>query len=186
MKLIDSIGHVLVSPGILMHEIAHQLACDLLHVPVSKVNYFTLRPEEKIVKHNNTTIKFIYFGYVIHKRPTFRKQIIISFAPLIFNTLLCMIFTLPLASKVYIGCKPPFRDYAVGWLGFAFGYHAFPSFLDIANIYNVARENNASHATLSRYVKLLKLFHLLNGIKIVFSSLYVYYIAKILPLFFFR
>jgi Putative zincin peptidase len=60
---------VITFPGIIVHELAHQLFCRLYKVPVFKVVYFQVESPN---------------GYVIHEKPESKLQtVMISIGPFI-------------------------------------------------------------------------------------------------------
>ena len=118
-------------PGVIFHEIGHRLFCDLLHVPVYKICYFTYGTE---------------CGYVVHE-PTDKawKAFFITFGPLLINTLLCIILTFPFGlTKVLLGSAEwdkGYMYYLMVWLGFSIGIHAFPSKTDLSLFNRTLKEN---------------------------------------------
>ena len=82
---------VFTFPGVVMHEVAHRLVCDLLNVPVYDVKYFIIHKDAA--------------GYVYHARTSLGKNFLIAIAPLFVNTIFCMLFTFPLAAKNFIHCR---------------------------------------------------------------------------------
>lgn len=105
---------VVTFPGVIVHEIAHQLFCRLFKIPVYKVCYFRVANP---------------CGYVIHesiKSPF--KNLVISIGPFLINTIVGALLTLPASVRVL-----EFGDYTnpfnliVLWLGISVLMHAFPS-----------------------------------------------------------
>ena len=158
-------------PGVVIHEVAHRLACDLLDVPVVKVIYFDLNSDAA--------------GSVYHVPTSVRKNLLISIAPLFVNTLLCILFTFPLASKLYIGYKElTLLDILTGWIGFGIGYNAFPSNQDMKNVYDIAHQND-SYMKDNLYA-LYIFFRILNWLrKMHLSTIYAIGIAFLIPYFIF-
>lgn len=119
-------------PGVIMHEIAHRFICDLLHIPVYDINYFSMDDKRSgHVYHEKTE-------HVIH-------AFLIGFAPLFINSFFCMIFTLPYSSTVYIA-GDAVSNYTITfiyWVGLSMGAQAFPSNQDIENVSSLAKNNNA-------------------------------------------
>lgn len=111
---------IITSPGIVVHELAHQLFCRWCRVPVYKVMYFQIKNP---------------CGYVIHEATSKpMKNFLTAVGPFVVNTLLGIIMVIP----AYIGFYS--NDYGsllgififvinVGlmWLGISILMHAFPS-----------------------------------------------------------
>ena len=71
-------------PGVMMHELGHQLACWLSKVCVFRVQYFKF--DAKVA------------GFVEHERTDNPwKSLLITYGPFIFNTILGTILVLPLS-----------------------------------------------------------------------------------------
>ncbi len=74
-------------PGIIVHELAHQLFCRIFKVPVFKVVYFQME---------NPT------GYVMHETPANKwHSVMISIGPFFVNSILGAIIALPAALPVF-------------------------------------------------------------------------------------
>lgn len=120
--VLASIIAILTFPGIIVHESAHKLLCDLAHVPVHKVCYFRL---------GNPS------GYVIHEQPdSYGKALLIDTAPFLFNSLVAVILffmavILPPSSLTYILC----------WLGISIAMHSFPSSGDADTLWNQSKSS---------------------------------------------
>ncbi len=108
-------------PGIIIHELAHKLCCDLVHVPVHKTCYFRL---------GNPA------GYVLHEAPnSYGKSFLIDAAPFIINTIISIILFL-IAIVIPLGLTA----YILFWLGISIAMHAFPSIGDTDNLWNVSKQ----------------------------------------------
>jgi nitrate reductase NapE component len=104
-------------PGVIIHELAHQLACRLMKVPVFKVCYFT-------VKRPN--------GYVVHdKTKTFKQTVVISMGPFIVNTVIGLLLYIP----GHFSVKTGFIECLLIWLGISIMMHAFPSQQDLKHVF---------------------------------------------------
>jgi hypothetical protein len=100
-------------PGVVVHELAHQLFCRLFGVAIFDVCYFRI---------GNPA------GYVIHEAP--RKagqQIWIGIGPFIVNTLVGAIIAAPASIQVLQFESASPVDYLLIWLGVSIAMHAFPS-----------------------------------------------------------
>ena len=114
---------LLTFPGVIMHELAHKIACDMTGVRVYRVCYFRL---------GNPA------GYVEHERPRkYSQAFAITTAPFLVNSIVAvLIFALalktPLTTEIY-GIK---LRYILYWLGISIGMHAFPSSGDAKNLWD--------------------------------------------------
>ena len=100
-------------PGVIVHELAHQLFCRWCKVPVFKVVYFQL--ENPV-------------GYVLHEIPESKWQsIMISIGPFIINTILGAIIAFPAVLPVFEFNNAGPLDYLLIYLGVSIAMHAFPS-----------------------------------------------------------
>lgn len=108
---------IITFPGVIVHELAHQLFCYLRRVPVYEVMYF--RPKNPV-------------GYVLHE-PTDNPldTLIISVGPFIVNSLLGALIVFPASIEMSeFGIVPFLPMLGVYWLGISILMHAFPSIGD--------------------------------------------------------
>lgn len=107
---------IITFPGVIVHELAHQLFCRWCRIPVYEVKYFRI---------GNPC------GYVVHepvKSPL--KNFLTAMGPFLINTLLGILITLPASVSLFM-----FRslggnnilNLVLGWLGISILMHAFPS-----------------------------------------------------------
>lgn len=119
---------ILTFPGVIVHELAHQLFCRWLKVPVFKVVYFQV---------SNPA------GYVLHERPDNRfKSIAIGIGPFIFNTVIGAVIALPAALPVFRFNTANIFDYLLIYLGVSIAMHAFPSTGDANTIVQSLKEKS--------------------------------------------
>ena len=112
---------ILTFPGVIVHEVAHQLFCRLANVAVFDVCYF---------RFGNPA------GYVIHEIPKKRyEEILIGIGPFILNSILGAIVALPAAIPVIKFSTGSTLDYFLIWLGVSIAMHSFPSSGDAKNIW---------------------------------------------------
>lgn len=166
---------IATSPGIVAHELAHQLSCNLLGVPVVRCSYFNFR---HFLRDEDMAI-----GYVIHNQP--RKMLhalLIALSPLIVNSLLSLSF----AYLAVITRGPLTYGALYSWLAIAFGIHAFPSNQDAENVLNYARSSSPSgKASLNLGISILVvwLVRLLNRSRRyqgdVLYSLYLFFLVML-------
>ncbi|MFN8242622.1 MAG: DUF3267 domain-containing protein [Ferruginibacter sp.] len=113
-------------PGIIVHELAHQLFCRLYKVPVFKVVYFQL---------GNPA------GYVMHETPVNKwHSVMISIGPFFVNSILGAVIALPAALPVFSFNSANPLDYLLIYLGVSIAMHAFPSTGDGNQIWNALKE----------------------------------------------
>jgi hypothetical protein len=112
---------LLTFPGVIVHELAHQFFCILLKVPVFKVCY---------IRVGNPS------GYVLHEHPHSPwKSLLISFGPLLVNTILGFIIALPAVIGTFTFDSGDALDALLIWLGFSIAMHSFPSTGDAATLW---------------------------------------------------
>ena len=113
---------IITFPGVIVHELAHQLFCRLFKVPVFKVVYFqTSNPA----------------GYVLHEKPENNWQsLMISIGPFFINTLLGALIALPASLSVLVfNHTATLLDILLIYLGVSITMHAFPSTGDASVIW---------------------------------------------------
>ena len=107
-------------PGVIVHEIAHQLFCRLFRVAVLDVCYFRL---------GNPS------GYVLHEPPrTTGQHLVIGIGPFLVNSILGPLIAFPAIIPARFGEFSPL-DFLLLWLGVSIGMHAFPSTGDAKSIW---------------------------------------------------
>ena len=115
-------------PGVIVHELAHQLFCRYFKVPVFKVVYFQV---------GNPA------GYVLHEAVRKKGQgILISVGPFLVNTILGALISLPAALPVFKFNTAGPLDYLLIYLGVSIAMHAFPSRGDANVIWNAIKEED--------------------------------------------
>src|SRR6185503_16273387 len=118
----------LTFPGVIVHELAHQLFCRWFKVPVFKVVYF---------QFGNPA------GYVIHEVPRNKMQtIMISIGPFFVNTIVGALIALPAALPVFEFDTATLLDYVLIYLGVSIAMHAFPSTGDANSIWHAINEKD--------------------------------------------
>lgn len=115
-------------PGVIVHELAHQLFCRLYKVPVFKVVYFQM---------DNPV------GYVMHEQPREKWHgIMISVGPFIVNSIVGAIIALPAVIPVFELNDAGPLDILLMYLGISIAMHAFPSTGDAQSILQSIREKD--------------------------------------------
>lgn len=117
-------------PGVIVHELAHQLFCRLFKVPVFEVVY---------IRVGNPA------GYVLHERtPNKWHNMMISVGPFIVNTMLGALVALPASLPIFKFDNPMPVDYVLIYLGVSIAMHAFPSTGDAKAIWENLKEEDTS------------------------------------------
>ncbi|ERJ07404.1 hypothetical protein HLRTI_000446 [Halorhabdus tiamatea SARL4B] len=106
---------LVLAPGVIIHELAHYLACKGTDVPVQEVAFFRFGSPP---------------GYVKHAIPrSYTKRIVITMAPFLLNT------GIAIALFAWSVDFPPFEGAALMLLGTIILSSAVPSGLDTANLF---------------------------------------------------
>ena len=116
-------------PGVILHELSHKIACDLLEIPVYRVCYFSLSKEAS--------------GYVVHQKITRASHaFLVGIAPLIVNSVMSIILLLPFVLSFQLGTTFIYDttlDPYIIWMGLSIAFHAFPSEKDIKEAFDLAQ-----------------------------------------------
>lgn len=116
---------LLTFPGVIVHEIGHQLMCRLFRVAIFDVCYF---------RWGNPA------GYVVHEPPRTQFQsVLIGIAPFLANTIIGAFIAFPAAIPVITFESGSPLDYFLIWLGVSITMHAFPSTGDAKTIWAAVR-----------------------------------------------
>jgi hypothetical protein len=121
---------ILTFPGVIVHELAHQLFCRWFKIPVFKVVYFQAASPA---------------GYVLHETvPNKWHSILISVGPFFVNTILGAIIAFPAALPIFKFDNATPADYLLIYLGVSIAMHAFPSRGDAQAILDSIKEPGTS------------------------------------------
>ncbi len=116
-----SIALLLSFPGVIVHEMAHELFCRIFGVAVLDVCYF---------RFGNPA------GYVVHEVPRNTYQhIMIALGPLLVNTIVGAVIAAPAVVPVFQFRSASVMDYVLVWLGVTIAMHSFPSTADAKSIW---------------------------------------------------
>ena len=122
---------ILTFPGIIVHEMAHQLFCRWQRVAVFDVCYF---------RFGNPT------GYVVHEiAPSAFKNLFISIGPFFVNTILGALIAFPATVLKFESGNAV--DYFLIWLGISIAMHSFPSTGDAKSIWQAVRSREVPWLT---------------------------------------
>ena len=108
---------ILTFLGVIVHELAHQIFCYIMKIPVYEVKYFQFKNPS---------------GYVIHERTNDPlKSFFISVGPFLINTILGIIIMAPVSIEL-IGFEDlnNILSLFLAWIGISILMHAFPSVVD--------------------------------------------------------
>lgn len=120
----------LTFPGVIVHELAHQLFCRIMRIAVLDVCYFRL---------GNPA------GYVTHEIPREpSQQIWIGVGPFLINTVVGALIALPAVIPVMKFQSGTGLDYFLLWLGVSIAMHAFPSTGDAEGIWKAVRSKQTT------------------------------------------
>jgi hypothetical protein len=157
---------IVTFPGVIIHEWAHKLFCDLAHVPVHKTLYFRL---------GNPA------GYVVHGPVhNYGQAVLITTAPFIVNTLVAALAFLAALNITHI-----VASCILYWFGIAVAMHSFPSREDAGNLWHYTKnalKRNPLVLLMLPLVGILKLagllkafwFDLLYSIALLLLIAYIY------------
>ena len=121
---------ILTFPGVIIHEMAHQLFCRLTGTAVLEVCYF---------QFSNPA------GYVVHEKPkTASSNILIGVGPFLLNTILGAAIAMPAALQVHQFESGGILEMFLMWLGVSIAMHSFPSFTDVKNIWSAVWDKETS------------------------------------------
>lgn len=168
----------LALPGIIIHKISHRFMCDIFKIPVYEIDYF-----------NGCSTKT---DHIIHQKTKSAKiSFLIAIAPLILNSLLCMILTFPLTASYYISDDTS-ADYITGnkifhycaaifwWLGAIIGTHACPYEQDMSNIIDPKNEKIIIKIIFAVIFEFIFVFNLIRHFSIV-NLFYAFGLSLIIP-----
>ena len=161
---------IVTFPGVIVHEVAHQLFCRLRGVPVYDVRYF---------QFNMKTA-----GYVLHAPPQdFGTTFLISVGPLVVNTLLCLAICFSASIPYRVFGDRSLQTYFLLWLGVSIGMHAFPSNQDAKHVWSAAKAEIQKKSVLAVLAfPFVILVYVANLLSIIwFDALYGFFIGVILP-----
>lgn len=119
---------IITFPGVIIHELAHQIFCRLFRIPVFEVCYFRFANP---------------VGFVIHETTDDpKKNFYISVGPFIVNSVigLLIVSASPISVLVFNDISNPL-NYVLLWLGFSVLMHSFPSTGDAKHLYESVIKN---------------------------------------------
>jgi hypothetical protein len=138
--------NTVAAPGVVLHELSHAVCCVLARVRIFKIKLFQFGDPA---------------GYVEHAVPDgFIPSAMISFGPLIFNSLVALVF--------FSQFKTPYlsiKSILVLWLGIAAGLNAIPSFGDTKVLYKAAKKKVWKNPFVLLGFPFVLLLYLLNFLK---------------------
>ena len=122
----------LTFPGVIIHEVAHELFCVLTRTRIVKVCYFRFG---------------VPAGFVVHEKPSsVWKNILIGVGPLIVNTGLGLTVGILAIPYGVPGAGQDFIFPVLMWLAISIAMHSFPSPADAKNIWAAINDKQAPPA----------------------------------------
>jgi len=104
---------IVTFPGVIVHEYAHKLFCELTGTKVLEVCYF---------RFGNPA------GYVVHEPPTnVWKHIVIGIGPFAVNSVIGFFIGLVTSEKIFHSGSPEIVQVFLAWLPVSIAMHSFPS-----------------------------------------------------------
>ncbi|MGE5403486.1 MAG: DUF3267 domain-containing protein [Candidatus Saccharibacteria bacterium] len=120
MIIPGSIISLFTFPGVIVHEIAHQLFCRLCGLTVFEVCYFRFGTPA---------------GYIVHEKPkTTYQSLIVGMGPMILNTLIGIFLAVPAVYRYTNLNTITVLDVFLMWLAASVAMHSFPSIGDTKEI----------------------------------------------------
>ncbi|SNT18997.1 Putative zincin peptidase [Noviherbaspirillum humi] len=118
-------------PGVVVHELAHQLFCRLFKVPVFEVCYFQFGDPA---------------GFVVHGEPKkWPHHVLIGAGPFFINSLLGAFLSFPSALRIVeFNGAASVLDIALMWFGVSIAMHAIPSKSDAKSMWQSVSGKRAS------------------------------------------
>ena len=153
---------LLTFPGVILHEMAHKFFCDYYGIIVYKVNYFRLSSNA---------------GHVVHAKAfNHEQEAIISLAPLLINSTICLILLTQYILMWSLGtlCLWDVKmiDVFLIWVGISCGLSALPSKTDLSHI---TSETHKKYRFFSTIIKILNFLEFLGAIFWLFILVGIYY-----------
>jgi hypothetical protein len=125
---------LLTFPGVIVHEIAHRIFCDIAGVPVYKVCY---------IRVGNPA------GYVVHGQVNnLWSSFLISVGPFLINSILCAVLGFPAYVNTALGTHTHIINTLLIWLSVSIGMHAFPSKADLDNFHKNVKSSQGQNILL--------------------------------------
>ncbi len=118
-------------PGVVIHELAHQLFCRYFKIPVYQVCYF---------RFGNPS------GYVVHAQTdNWIHQILVGAGPFFLNSVLGALLAFPSSLRAFeFSGAASTIDGILLWLGISIAMHAIPSTGDAKAMWNAVSGTRAS------------------------------------------
>jgi len=125
---------IVTFPGVIVHELAHQIFCRICRVAVFDVCYFKL---------GNPA------GYVVHEHPkNAYSQILIGIGPFFVNTIIGALIALPAAIPILnfgVDFGPEtLGNYFLIWAGVSIAMHSFPSTGDARSMWSTIKSKETN------------------------------------------
>lgn len=165
-------------PGVIIHEIAHRFFCEINDIPVFAIRYF---------------VPFAKTAGCVYHAPTnkLRHSLLIGIAPLILNSLVCILLTIPFATiqgmgTYFVTTSHSFLYVFLAWIGYSAGINAFPSNQDMRGAVAIAAQRGLITRMMINFFALIVKAMNINGIGFFINAAYAIALSAIVPSFIFR
>lgn len=120
-------------PGVIVHEMAHQLFCKLCGLTVFEVCYFRIDTPA---------------GYIVHETPKSTYQrLLIGLGPMLINTITGILIAIPVMYSYTSLGSLGIQDIVLLWLAASIAMHSFPSLGDAKEVQKAIIHPEASPMT---------------------------------------
>ncbi|MBX9670677.1 MAG: metalloprotease family protein [Candidatus Obscuribacterales bacterium] len=142
---------LLTFPGIIVHELAHRLCCDIFKVRVFEVCFFRLGDPA---------------GFVIHERPpSLSVACVITLAPLLFNSVVSVLIGVTVGIDLFTLCSQlTIQQILRLWLALSIGMHALPSAEDLRALRIELEQNEKTRGIANVFDSVIKPIPLVKGL----------------------
>jgi hypothetical protein len=160
---------LLTFPGVIIHEYAHLITCNLFKVKVHEVKFFSF----KGIGHSNP-FSSSAVGWVIHEKPKrFIQSFFISTAPFFINTFLSLLLFVVMN---YFGRTNSLFGLFLGWIATSLAVNAFPSTGDAKVLwYEGSNELKKKNFLVLLVYPIILFIYIANALSVVwFDFIYAY------------
>lgn len=152
--MIQEIFALLSFPGVVFHELGHEIFCRWSKVRVIKVCYFQFKNPA---------------GYVMHEEPRkYHQAFLISVGPFIIGTIFSVIFFL---LSRYFSSKDQILEILFIWLGGSLAMNCFPSFQDAKILFKQTNKHLFKNLFVIFGYPIVILLFIFGILKIIFLDL---------------
>lgn len=163
--MINEIFSLISLPGVVFHELGHEVFCNITGVKVIKVCYFQFKNPA---------------GYVLHLKPKkYYQSFLISIGPFILGLLFSILFFL--ISKYYHSINHQFFEIIFIWLGISVAINSFQSKEDVKLLFKETNNHIIRNPFLILaypIILLMFLFSILNNLFVNLIYAFILYILS--------